>query len=72
MQARLEIRRFPMALIAIVVAVAAALMLGAGLGYTLKGANVATGPARVVVIGNQPTSPLGADACVRLDNHKGC
>ncbi len=70
MQARLEVRRFPMALIAIVFAVTAALVLGAALGYTLKGANVAAGPARFVVV--QPTSEAGADACLRVDSHKGC
>ncbi|HVS48119.1 MAG TPA: hypothetical protein VHJ99_04365 [Candidatus Dormibacteraeota bacterium] len=61
-----------MALIAIVVAIAAALMLGAGLGYTLKGATVVSGPARVVVVGNQSSSQPGADACIRVDNHKAC
>jgi hypothetical protein len=70
MQARLEVRRFPMALIAIVVAVAAALMLGAGLGYTLKGATVTAGPARFVVV--QPASEPGAAACLRINNHKAC
>jgi hypothetical protein len=72
MQARLEVRRFPMVLIAIVVAVAAALMLGAALGYMLKGASVAAGPARVAVVGTQPTLQPGADACIRVDNHKAC
>lgn len=72
MPAKLEVRRFPMALIAIVFAVTAALVLGAGLGYTLKGATVATGAPRVVVVGVQSTLQPGADACIRVDNHKGC
>jgi hypothetical protein len=69
MQARLEVRRF---LIAIVFAVTAAFVIGAGLGYTMKGATVVAGPVRVVVVGTQPTMQPGADACIWVGKHKGC
>jgi len=68
-QARLEVRRF---LIVIVLAVTAALVLGTGLGYTLKGATVAAAPTRVLVVAAQPTLEPGADACIWVGKHKGC
>jgi hypothetical protein len=70
MQARLEIRRSPFALIVIVFVITAALVLGAAMGYALKGATLVGGPARIVVV--QPTSDPGTDACLRINNHKAC
>ena len=70
MQARLEFRRFPTRLAAIVLAVAAATAGSGALGYTLRTPNVVSGPTTVVQV------PAGAaqshDDCVRIDGHKAC
>lgn len=60
MQARLEL---------IVLALAAALVLGGGLGYTLKPTSVTSVPARVIVI-DGPIYPN--DPCVFVGKHKEC
>jgi hypothetical protein len=49
MQAELTIRRFPTAMFAFVVALVAAIVLGAALGYALKGASVAAVHSQSVV-----------------------
>lgn len=71
MQARLEIRRFPVTLVAIAFAVAVALLFGLGIGYALKSTVVTTAPARVLVLGSQ-SSTSGDDSCVWINHHKGC
>ena len=50
MQARLELIRFPAAFFAIVFALAAALSLGAVLGYTLKPSTLAPTGTQVIVV----------------------
>ncbi len=68
MQASLEIRRFPVTFVAIVFGVAVALLLGLGLGYTLKATSVITSPAKVFVV----DSSLTQDQCVWVGKHKEC
>ncbi len=57
----------------IVFALAAALLLGGALGYTIKPSLVTSGPARVIVV---PSTQLGSsDAdnnCVIVGKHKAC
>ncbi len=79
MQARLEIRRFPVTFFVIALAIALTLLLGATAGYVLKPATIVNGPARVVVVhdesalyatGDQNTAP--SDSCIFINHHKGC
>jgi hypothetical protein len=53
MQAQLTVRRFPSALFAFVLALAAALVLGWSLGYALKGASIAPARTQVVVTNDE-------------------
>jgi hypothetical protein len=71
MQARLEIRRFPMALVAFVVALAAALLLGGSLGYVLKPTTTVSGPSRTIVItsGQLGAASDNAYACDVINRH---
>ena len=73
MQARLEIHRFPTILVAVVLAAAAALLVGLGLGYSLKAIPVAA-PAPTQAAVDASWVPPSADACIRVDSnsHKGC
>jgi hypothetical protein len=71
MQARLEIRRFPASFFAIAFAVAVALLLGLGVGYALKGPTVTTGPARVLVLGSEGSTP-GDGGCIWVNHKKEC
>jgi hypothetical protein len=70
MQATLQVRRFPAKLVAIVFGVSVALLLGLGLGYTLKTTSVITSPARVIVVGADSSS--AQDQCVWTGKHKDC
>jgi hypothetical protein len=73
MQARLEIRRFPSMLFALIVIAVAALVLGAAFGYAIKPATFVSGPARVVVVSNDSSgSHPSADSCVVFNGHKTC
>ncbi len=71
MQARLEIRKFPMSFVAIAFAVAVALILGLGVGYALKGTTVTTGPSRLLVLGSQG-SASSDDGCILVSHQKAC
>jgi hypothetical protein len=69
MQARLELIRFPAVFFVIVFALAAALSLGAVLGYTLKASVVSP---QVIVV-HAPSAVTSADAgCIWIDNKKAC
>jgi hypothetical protein len=73
MQARLEIRRFPSMLVALIVAAVAALVIGAALGFAVKPATFVSGPTRVVVVSTGTTSSNpSADSCVFVNHHKYC
>ncbi|TMC54007.1 MAG: hypothetical protein E6J20_06365 [Chloroflexi bacterium] len=61
MQAQLTIKRFPTALFAFVVALAAAIVLGAALGYALKGAPIAPAHTPVVVTHEQAAGDPRSD-----------
>jgi len=74
MQARLEIKRFPSMLVAILFALTVTLLLGGALGYALKPVTTVTGPTHVIVV---PASQLdGANssdnACQFIDHIKSC
>ena len=72
MQARLEIRRLPSTLVAIVLAALMALVLGAALGYAVKPATVVTSPAHVVYFpASQVDNSVGSD-CIYTNKHKAC
>jgi hypothetical protein len=70
MQASFEMRRFPVTLVAIVFGIAVALLLGLGIGYTLKPTSVITGPATVVAAGADSSS--AQDQCIWVAKHKEC
>ncbi len=70
MQARLEIRRFPTRLAAIVLAVAAAMAGGGALGYTLRTPSLVSGSTHVVQLTGDPA--FGRDDCIRFNQHKAC
>jgi hypothetical protein len=74
MQARLEIKRFPSMLVAVLFGLAVTLLLGGTLGYVLKPVTSVSGPTRVIVV---PASQLsgansGDNACQFIDHHKSC
>jgi hypothetical protein len=71
MQARLEIRRFPRAFVAFVLALAAALLLGGSLGYVLKPTTTVSGPSPTVVIssGQLGGASDNAYACDLINRH---
>lgn len=70
MQARLEIRRFPILFVAIAFAVAVALLLGLGVGFALKGTTVTTAPSRVLVV-SQNSMPRD-EGCIWVNHKKEC
>jgi hypothetical protein len=72
MQARLEIRRFPSMLVALIVAAVAALVIGAALGYVAKPVTFVSGPERVVVVSSDTTGSSSADNCLVAGHHKYC
>ena len=72
MQARLELIRLPGIFFAIVFALAAALALGAVLGYTLKPSTLAPTGTQVIVV-HEPSAIASADSgCVWIDKQKAC
>jgi hypothetical protein len=72
MQARLEIRRFPSMLVALIVAAVAALVIGAALGFAVKPATFVTGPERVVVVSSDTSGSSSANDCTFVGHHKYC
>ena len=74
MQARLQLYRFPTLLFSVIFALAAAVVLGATLGYVLKPATLVPGRTQVLVIHELPYQDLNprADACIWFDGHKQC
>lgn len=70
MQARLTYIRFPVIVIALFFALAAALLLGGVLGYELKQTPVAASTTRIVF--EQPGPSATTPYCVWTANHKGC
>lgn len=72
MQARLSLIRFPSFVIAVVFALAASLILGGVLGYTLKPPVSVPGRTQVIVVHDSSTGSA-ADACIWVSKHqKGC
>ena len=71
MQAQLEIRRSSRALVALVLALAAALLVGGSLGYVLKPTTTVSGPSRTVVIssGQLGGASDNAYACDVINRH---
>ena len=72
MQTRLQLVRFPAALFAIVFVLAAALSLGAVLGYTLKPSVLTLANPQVVVVHDSGTVAPSSDVCVWIDHKKAC
>jgi hypothetical protein len=72
MHARLELIRFPAVFFAIVFALAAALSLGAVLGYTLKPSVVESGSPQIVVVREQSGVTPVDIGCIWVDSKKGC
>jgi hypothetical protein len=73
LQARLELKRFPLTSLLIVFAFAAALVLGGALGYTLKPTSAPSGPAHVIVMPDtQAVYSSSNDTCVFVGKHKEC
>ena len=74
MQARLEIKRFPSMLFAIIFVLTATLLLGGALGYVLKPATVVSGPSHVIVVPASQPNDLNArdNTCVFINHHKAC
>jgi len=71
MQATLELRRFPTALIGAAFGVVLALLLGLALGYALKSTVVTTLPGRVIVIAAQAPAP-DEGKCIFINHQKEC
>lgn len=73
MQSRLEMRRSPSAIIAILFALAATLLLGGTLGYVLKPATSTSTPAHVVVLPSVgPSSDYMQEPCQWVNHQKVC
>lgn len=72
MQARLQLVRFPATLFALIFALAAALSLGAVLGYTLRPSLVAPSTPQVIVVHDSGSATPAGDACVWIDHKKVC
>jgi hypothetical protein len=71
MQARLEIRRFPVTLVLIAFGLAAALLVGLQLGYALRAAPaLGTPTGKVIVVTTQPLP--SQDPCVFVNRVKEC
>lgn len=71
MQATLELRRFPTALIGAAFGIVLALLLGLALGYALKTSVVTTLPGKVIVIAAQSPVP-NEDRCIIVNHQKEC
>ncbi len=72
MQARLQLVRFPATFFAIVFALAAALSLGAVLGYSLKPSVLTLTSPQVVVVHDPGTLAASSDVCIWIDHKKAC
>lgn len=73
MQARLQIRKSPSFLAVALVALAASVSLGGGLGYTLKSSVSVPGPVRVLVVhGASTDGPANRNDCIWTQGHKSC
>ena len=73
MQSRLEMRRSPSAIIAILFALALTLLLGGTLGYVVKPATSTGEPTRVVVLPSVgPASDYVAQPCQWVNHQKSC
>jgi hypothetical protein len=66
MQAQLAMNRFPTNFVWLALALFAAVLLGAALGYTLKPATIAAGPNHTVAFQTSDNS------CEFVDKHKAC
>jgi hypothetical protein len=71
MQATLQVRRFPVALVGAAFGLAVALVLGLALGYALKASVVTTLPGHVVVISAQSPT-VNEDKCIFINHQKEC
>lgn len=69
MQARLRYARFPSLLFAVFFAIAAALVLGGVLGYTMKSSTLEPSKTQVVV---ERPGPAVAPGCIWVDGRKAC
>lgn len=69
MQARLSLIRFPSFLVASAFALAAALILGGVLGYTLKPAVGIPGRTQVLVV-HDPATTVPSDGCIWVTTQK--
>jgi hypothetical protein len=72
MQARLALIRFPAVFFAIVFALAAALSLGAVLGYTLKPSFLTPASTQVIVVHEPGVATSAGPGCVWVDKKKHC
>lgn len=72
MQARLSLVRFPSLIVAIFFALAAAIVLGGVLGYTLKPAVEIPGPTHVVVVHGEGSVSPDDTQCVWINKQKSC
>jgi len=68
----MQIRRFPVRLAVVVLALIAALLIGGALGYTLKPLPVVNDSTRLVVVHDGATSNPNDFGCIVVDGHKGC
>jgi hypothetical protein len=71
MEARMETRRSAALPILVVLAVVAALLIGATFGYIAKPAAAAVGSTRYIVVTTDQVSP-DAYGCQFRSGHKGC
>jgi hypothetical protein len=69
MQARLTLRTFPVRVAAILIALMAALAVGASLGYAVGSTSAITGATHTIVL---PLQARQIDTCVYVHGHKGC
>ena len=69
MQAQIEARRSPLFAVFLMLALAAALMLGGTIGYLARPASVGSGAAPYVVVTDANPNSY---ACQFLSGHKGC
>lgn len=71
MQARLSLIRVPSFLVAVVFTLAAALILGGVVGYTMKPPTVIPGRTQVIVL-HDAGGASAADPCIWVNHKKAC
>jgi hypothetical protein len=71
MQARIETRRLPSAVVTLVFAILMALVIGVALGYAIKPAAVVSGPVHTIVVPIAQQNPTESN-CLFVDKHKAC